>query len=69
MEKTKQLPHYYAKPTWENNIGYLLYSRRIILPGVSEILKTTKPKTEKQRLINWQKKSRQNSSQSNFSNC
>ncbi|MDJ0555669.1 MAG: exonuclease [Microcoleaceae cyanobacterium MO_207.B10] len=56
MQKTKQLPHYYAKPTWENNIGYLVDSRGNRLPGITSILETTKPKTEKQHLINWQKK-------------
>ncbi|MGK7918409.1 MAG: hypothetical protein AB4080_00150, partial [Trichodesmium sp.] len=56
MEKTKQLPHYYAKPTWENNIGYLVDSRGNRLPGITSILEITKPQTEKQYLINWQKK-------------
>lgn len=54
--KIKQLPHYYAKLTWQNNIRYLVDSRGNRLPGITSILETTKPKTEKQRLINWQKK-------------
>ncbi|MGB3508631.1 MAG: hypothetical protein WBA93_05205 [Microcoleaceae cyanobacterium] len=55
-QKTKQLPYYYAKPTWKNNIGYLVDSRGNRLPGITSILETTKPKIEKQRLTNWQNK-------------
>jgi len=53
LQKNKALPHYQAKPIWENGIGYLVDSRGIRLPGITSILKATKSPQEKAQLANW----------------
>ncbi len=56
LQKNKALPHYQAKPIWENGIGYLVDSRGIRLPGITSILKATKSSQEKAQLANWRQR-------------
>jgi hypothetical protein len=55
---TQPLPHYHAKPTWDNGIGYLVDFRGIRLPGITTIMKATKSPKEKAQLVNWRQRSR-----------
>jgi genome maintenance exonuclease 1 len=56
LQKNKALPPYHAKPFWENDIGYLVDSRGIRLPGITSILKATKSPQEKAQLANWRQR-------------
>jgi genome maintenance exonuclease 1 len=55
-QNSQPLPHYCAKSTWENGIGYLVDSRGIRLPGITSILKATKSPQEKAQLANWRQR-------------
>ncbi len=56
LQKDKALLPYHAKPIWENDIGYLVDSRGIRLPGITSILKATKSSQEKAQLSNWRQR-------------
>ena len=56
FSKTKLLPHYHGKPSWENGIGYLVDNRGIRLPGVTSILQVTKSPLQKAQLTRWREK-------------
>jgi mitochondrial genome maintenance exonuclease 1 len=56
LPKTKLLPHYHSKPSWENGIGYLVDNRGVRLPGVTSILQATKSPLQKAQLTRWREK-------------
>ncbi len=56
LPKTKLLPHYDGKPTWENGIGYLVDSRGVRLPGFNSILKATQSPLQKAQITRWREK-------------
>lgn len=56
LPNTKPLPHYYAKPVWENGIGYLVDSHGIRLPGMTTIMQATKSPQEKAQLARWRQR-------------
>ncbi|PAX53421.1 exonuclease [Brunnivagina elsteri] len=54
--KSKLFTHHYAKPSWNNGIGYLEDSRGFRLPGTTSIIQASKSPLQKAQLIRWQQK-------------